>query len=342
MVSPSAHRPEGIGSITAPIEAQLQALEAFLMLEVGAFEPEVQEMVRYTFQHSGKKIRPILVFYAGWPTQGTAPKPELVRAAAIVELVHLATLVHDDILDSADMRHRTPTVTHRYGAHAAVLLGDAIFAHALKLAADFPTTFVCREVAQATRQVCSGEIAQTFARGRADLDIPAYYRMLDLKTAELFRVSALLGAHLEGADPSFAPAAAEFARRLGIAYQLFDDLADLFSTEEKAGKTLGTDLASGKFTLPFLLWLPTLSPAARDTWVQRLRTEPSCLAELRARWMVDGTFALTVAAFDEQMELAEAALEPFAHLPAARHLPRLQGFVQQAFDKLSGAVGLIG
>ncbi|MDP0501920.1 MAG: polyprenyl synthetase family protein [Verrucomicrobiota bacterium JB022] len=336
---PSTPRPEGIGSITAPIEAHLQALERYLLDEVSSFEPEVQELVRYTFQHSGKKIRPILVFYSGWTGEGEEPPTDLIRAAAIVELVHLATLVHDDILDNADLRHRTPTVAHRYGAHAAVLLGDAVFAHALKLAADFPTTFVCREVAQATRQVCSGEIAQTFARGRADLSLPAYYRMIDLKTAELFRVSALLGATLTHPASGFPEAAAEFARRLGIAYQIFDDLADLFSSEDKAGKTLGTDLASGKFTLPFLLWFPTLTDAQQQEWIRRINTHPDAVLELRAEWEQAGILPKVVDAFRHELRLATEALEPYQELPAAQRLPRLLGFVEAACAKLLAQIG---
>ncbi|KAF0093951.1 MAG: octaprenyl-diphosphate synthase [Puniceicoccaceae bacterium 5H] len=338
----STARPEGIGNITAPIEPHLQALEQFLLDEVSAFEPEVQELVRYTFQHSGKKIRPILVFYSGWKGEGEPASTDLVRAAAIVELVHLATLVHDDILDEADLRHRTPTVAHQYGDHAAVLLGDAVFAHALKLAADYPNTFVCREVAQATRQVCSGEIAQTFARGRADLSLPAYYRMIDLKTAELFRVSALLGATLSHPASGFSQAAAEFARRLGVAYQIFDDLADLFSSEDKAGKTLGTDLASGKFTLPFLLWLPELSEEERAAWMQRIQTDEQALPALRQAWHDNGVLRRVVEAFRQELDRADEALEPYQELPAAQMLPRLHAFVSAAMDRLLTTIGYEG
>lgn len=167
------------------------ALETFLDAQAERFEPEMVPLVRECLEHSGKKLRPLLVFlvYA----DGVAEMPEeVIQAGAIVELVHLATLVHDDILDEADLRHRAETMVSRYGAHVAVLLGDALFAHALELAADYPDGSVCRAVARATRQVCSGEIAQTFARRDAVPSVESYLRMIDLKTAELFKVSAQL------------------------------------------------------------------------------------------------------------------------------------------------------
>jgi octaprenyl-diphosphate synthase len=194
----------------------------------------------------------------------------VIKAGAIVELVHLATLVHDDILDGADVRHRTETVVAKYGAHVAVLLGDALFAHALHLAAQYPDVEVCRTVSLATRQVCSGEIAQTFARGQGVPSLEAYYRMIDLKTAELFNVSAYLGAYLTGLSGEACQAARDYARHLGIAYQIYDDAADIFSAESTAGKTLGTDLGTGKYTLPILLWLNELSGAEKREVLQEL------------------------------------------------------------------------
>jgi len=327
--------PEGIDAIVAPIQPMLDALDDFLATQVLAFEPEVRPLVEFTFGHSGKKIRPILVFYGGWrPDYSADQRAALVRAAGIVELVHLATLVHDDILDGAELRHNTDTVTRRYGAHTAVLLGDALFAHALQLAAEFPAVEVCRRVARATRQVCSGEIAQTFARGDAAISIPAYYRMIGLKTAELFAVSARLGALLSDYPPGFAEAAEAFARHVGIAYQIYDDLADLVSTEARSGKTLGTDLQSGKFTLPFLLladrYPPAERAALRAAWIDGSEQLPAILE----RFAQHDIFAAVRAAFAAELDKAARVLAPFADLPAAAHLPRLAAFVGRAMQRL--------
>jgi octaprenyl-diphosphate synthase len=330
--TPVAPRPEGIAAVTGPVEADLRRLETFLLGEVAAFEPEVQPLVEYTLGHSGKKLRPLLVFYAGW-VAGEAASDELIRAGAVVELIHLATLVHDDILDDAELRHRMPTVAARYGADVAVLLGDALFAHALKLASDFPTVEVCRAVSQATRQVCSGEIAQCFARGETRLSLSAYYRMIDLKTAELFAVSARLGAYLRGGEPAYVEAISRYARELGVAYQLYDDVADFLAAEENAGKTLGTDLASGKFTLPVLLFLDQLPDADAARWATRLREGRVERSELVGAMQAAGVLPEVRRAFRDRLSRATEALAPYREMPAAEPLEALMGYIAAAMDR---------
>lgn len=317
--------------ITGPLAPAFERLEAFLEDQVAAFEPEVQDLVRYCFGHSGKKLRPILVFLSGLDEVESGPSEGLIKAAAIVELVHLATLVHDDILDGADLRHRTETVFARYGSHVSVLLGDALFAHALHLAADFPEVTVCREVSRATRQVCSGEIAQTFARGDGVPSMDAYYRMIDLKTAELFAVSSFLGAHLAGLSAEAARAARAFARHLGIAYQIYDDAADLFGREAQAGKTLGTDLATGKLTLPILLWLEGTSGQEREAALALLAD--GHLAPVRAQLEAADIPAAVQAAFLNRIALAREEAE---RLPGPERTARLQllcDFIELSWNK---------
>lgn len=326
----------GFEELVAPYAGAYARLEAFLHEQVGEFEPEVQPLVRYTFSHSGKKLRPLLVFMSGWKSEAENEVPEeLVRVAAIVELVHLATLVHDDILDSADTRHRTATVVAHYGAHAAVLLGDALFAHALYLAAQFPTVDVCRAVALATRQVCSGEIAQTFARGGELLDRDTYYRFIRLKTAELFSASAFLGAFISGQAVSSAEAVRSFADHLGIAYQIYDDAADLFSQEERAGKTLGTDLATGKLTLPTLIWLEQMEPIDREQQLAALFSGELSADQLRNSLNAAGVLDDVAACFSAQIAAARSALNGF--YPPARRvaLGRLADFLQASWNKFS-------
>ncbi|MCC5834979.1 MAG: polyprenyl synthetase family protein [Opitutales bacterium] len=317
--------------ILEPVAGHLEQLEDYLQSQIEAFEPEVQPLVEFTLGHSGKKIRPVLVFLSGYLGEEEA-SPELVRAAAIVELVHLATLVHDDILDEADLRHQVETVTARYGPHSAVLLGDALFAHALKLAADYPTPEVCRAVAESTRQVCSGEICQTFARGDGDLSLPTYLRIIDLKTAELFAVSARLGARLSGGSEDWVAAAETFARKLGVAYQIYDDLADIIGREDKAGKTLGTDLESGKLTLPVLYYLEEFEGAERAKAWQEMRnmSHAERLQLLTEKAAVRRTHDYLVAELGAAREL----LNRFPDLPASACLAPLTLWVESALHKL--------
>ncbi len=297
------------------------ALREFLDRQVGAFEPEVRPMVREALAHPGKLLRPTLLFATAH--DGAPPSPEVVRGAAVVELVHLATLVHDDVLDGADTRHGSDTPNRTHGAHAAILFGDALFAHALVLAAELPSPELCRLVATGAREVCSGEVCQTFSRGRADLSLEDYRRHIRLKTAELFAAACRAGAHLSGrpaGDPAHA-AAAEFGLRLGIAYQIYDDLADILLTSDRAGKTLGTDVASGKLTLPLLLERDAVGASAVE---RALGGEDLRAVVAPARW------AASFAALDAEIDAAESALVPLGAAPGAQLLRRLTAFLRTA------------
>jgi octaprenyl-diphosphate synthase len=320
--------------IVEPHRTAFDALGAFLSSQITAFEPEVQPLVEYCFSHSGKKLRPLLVFLMGMDKQQDSDN-DIIKAAAIVELVHLATLVHDDILDDADLRHRTETVVNKYGPHVAVLLGDALFSHALHLAAQFPDVSVCRAVSLATRQVCSGEIAQTFARGDQAPDTESYYRMIDLKTAELFKVSAYLGGLLAGFDHSAIDAAGDYARHLGIAYQIYDDAADIFAKESVAGKTLGTDLATGKFTLPVLIWLNQLSVRERAFALKSLRSPDQGGTDLQEQLLESGVLEKTGEAFYAQIKFARDAIDGIPGEYRKQNLEQLAAFVAGAWNKFS-------
>lgn len=270
-------------------------------------------MVDYCIDTSGKRIRPTLVFLSGWSGHGNVT-PDLVRVAAVIELVHLATLVHDDIMDGADLRRSRDTAARQFGPTAAVLLGDALFAHALHLATQFPSTEVCAAVSESTRRVCAGEIVQTLRRRSTDVTRADYQRIIDLKTAELFRVSCFLGAKLRGSAPAFVEAASTFGRHLGIAYQIYDDLTDFFGDESRIGKTLGTDLVSGKLTLPLMVLKERLSVSDRthlnDEILGRRPPHPS----LRLRQMREhGVFDAVTQSVRGEIAAAREALEKWNH-----------------------------
>jgi octaprenyl-diphosphate synthase len=293
----------------AVLGAHFAALDVFLREQLSAFEPEIRDMADYCIDTSGKRIRPALVFFSGGAKVGLAPLKPLVKAAAVVELVHLATLVHDDIMDGAELRRGRATASRKYGPEAAVLLGDALFAHALHLAADYPDTQVCRAVSESTRKVCAGEIVQTLRRRGTNLTRADYDRVIDLKTAELFRVSCELGARLGAPGPDFAAAAAAFGRHLGIAYQIYDDLVDFFGREQHIGKTLGTDLASGKLTLPLLYLRDRLPPGERAALEAELAGQQTPQLARRLAQMAElRVFAAVAAEVDAELKRAESAL----------------------------------
>lgn len=238
-------------SIVEPITPFLNQVTERLLDQVSVFDSDIQDAIEYALSKQGKHIRPALVAISAESCGGI--REEHVQFALIVEMVHLATLVHDDIMDGALLRRGRPTMAAAWGNSLSVLVGDCLFAHALKLASEFPTTEICRVVSTAANHVCSGEIIQTRNKNRFDISVDECLRVLDMKTATLFSLSCQYGAVLSQATPHVIHGMKEFGSALGMAYQIYDDCVDLFSTERQAGKSLGTDVESGKITLPVLL-----------------------------------------------------------------------------------------
>lgn len=305
-----------------------ECLEAFILEQVDQFEPEIRDQVSACLQAGGKRMRPILLNRAAFTGQ-TEVCPDLVKASAVVELVHVATLVHDDVLDEAILRRSASTLYSDEGAKVAVLVGDALFSHALRLAADFPTTEICGWVSEATRRTCAGETRQTLQRGKLNLSLENYYRIIELKTAELFRVSCLIGSFLGGFEKAFCNASATFGLRLGIAYQLFDDLADLFGDEFRFGKTLGTDWMNRKPTLPLILLLRELdSKKAEDLW----DAKETDVEAIRTLFNERELFETCVERIRVELDLAESAMADFLNL---RPVPLLLEAIPYMERKLS-------
>jgi len=247
--------------IVEPVEPFLDAVSQRLAQQVNEFDPALAPYAEYALTGNGKHLRPTLVALVA-NSLGQVNDSH-VTVAAIIEMVHLATLVHDDIMDEAEIRRGQLTLAANWGNEIAVLFGDCLFAQALKLAASFPTPEICRAVAASTNTVCSGEILQTRHRRSFERSRREYFRVLEMKTAELFALSCEMAACLSGATAAERLVLRQFGLSFGTAYQIYDDCVDLFGTEAAAGKSLGTDLAKGKLTLPVLLAWERATPAER-------------------------------------------------------------------------------
>ena len=231
--------------------------EGYISDLLDSFEPNVKDLARDVVLSGGKRIRPFLVYTCG--ASNLEATENLLKASAVIEIVHVATLVHDDILDNAHLRRGNPTLHSKYGEHTSILLGDALFSFALELATDFPDSTVCRNVSSATRKTCSGEINQTFSKGNFDITAEEYFAIIQDKTGELFSASCSTGAYLAGLPSNLVDLVGDFGTSLGLNYQIYDDLVDTFGNNLEFGKTLGTDLTSGKITLPIIRLLESLS-----------------------------------------------------------------------------------
>ncbi|MCX6974899.1 MAG: polyprenyl synthetase family protein [bacterium] len=235
------------------INPHLYTVEERIRAQAKSFDPAVEGYVSYVCGAGGKRLRPALALLsAGATGKITASHVDL---AVILELIHIATLVHDDIMDGAELRRDQASANAKWGNAITVLLGDCLFAHALRLSTNFSNSDICRRIADAASEVCSGEIIQTQRRHDLKLSTADYYRIIEMKTAALFTAACELGAFISEASPTVIGSLKTYGTKLGVAYQIYDDILDLAGNEDESGKTLGTDLQKGKFTLPVLLML---------------------------------------------------------------------------------------
>ncbi len=259
-------KPDFLGA-DLELENELKEVERRILHQASLFDPGAESYVRYALEGGAKRWRPPQVLVAG---KGAGGWSEAIRdLAVIVELVHVASLIHDDVLDRADLRRSRATCNAKWGVELSVLLGDALFAHGLQLATKLENAEVARKIAEASKNLCEGEILQTQRRFDLKMSTSEYLHVVGLKTGALFRVAAEVPFLVFGSAEVKREAARSFGQQLGVAYQIYDDCLDLFGTDAESGKTLGTDLRKGKWTLPVLHALQTLPKEESE----KLRTQ---------------------------------------------------------------------
>jgi len=312
------------------INPHLYTVEERISAQARAFDPAIEGYVSYVCNAGGKRLRPALALLSAGATGKISASH--VDLAVIIELIHMATLVHDDIMDGAELRRDQPSVNAKWGNAISVLLGDCLFAHALRLSTNFSNSDICRRIADAAAEVCSGEIIQTQRRFDLKLSTADYYRIIEMKTAALFSAACELGAFISEASPPVITGLKTFGTKLGVAYQIYDDILDLAGTEAETGKTLGTDLRKGKFTLPVLLMLQSGKdmPTLRELLLNEDKMDSAILAG-----MMDQAGALEGAVTIARRIVNEAIAE-LAHVQDnkyARGLHAIAAHLHQLLDK---------
>ena len=299
------------GAISRPVQlvqSHLDQVESRIIQQATAFDSAIEGYVTYAIGGRGKRLRPMVALLAGGATGEI--NDGHIDLATIVELIHLATLVHDDIMDEAERRRGQPTVNARWGNSLSVLLGDCLFAHALRLSANFENPDINRAIAHTATRVCSGEMIQTQRRFDLKLGVQDYLRIVEMKTGSLFATAAELAGMINKADADSVGALKIFGMRLGTAYQIYDDCLDLAGSEIVTGKTLGTDLRKGKFTMPALIFLQSASEFERERCC-RLVLEERCeeVAAILKNGATNGALNESIAAATALLRQAQEAIE---------------------------------
>ncbi len=297
------------------VRPELERVEIAIRHQVRQFDPAVEPYVSYICNTSGKRIRPALAILVGGAAGGVTE--EHLKIGVILELIHMATLVHDDIMDGANTRRMVPTANAKWGNALSVLLGDVLFSHSLTIATDFNSIDICRKVGNAAREVCQGEIIQTQRRFDLTFTKADYFRVIEMKTGALFAAATGLAANLSGLDAETEARLHSYGMKLGTAYQIYDDCLDLVGSEEIVGKTLRTDLIKGKLTLPILNLLETASEAQRMKLNKRiLDQEPLDLPVLLGIAEYEGAIESAV---DTALNLLADSREDLAPLGKSIH-----------------------
>ena len=314
------------------VRPELERIEVAIREQVRGFDPAIEPYVAYICNTSGKRIRPALSILAGGATGGV--QDDHLKIGVILELIHMATLVHDDIIDGANTRRMAPTANAKWGNSLSVLLGDALFSHALTLATDFDSIDICRKVGHAAREVCQGEIIQTQRRFDLTFTKAEYFRVIGMKTGALFAAATGLAGNLSGVSAETEARLFDYGMKLGTAYQIYDDCLDLVGSEEVVGKTLRTDLVKGKLTLPILNLLESASEAQRIKLNKRILAQEALdLPVLLGIAEYEGALE---SAIDTALDLLESCRQDLAPLAPGIHseaLHRITRFLGGLLEK---------
>jgi octaprenyl-diphosphate synthase len=261
------------GSVGLALRSALARVEARFREELASPIRPVSDLCEHVERYRGKMLRPTLVFLSGMAVDPGAAEAgeDLVVCATVLEMIHMATLVHDDVLDEASIRRGGDTVNVRAGNEAAIILGDYLLSKSYHLCSTLDSQATARRVGEVTSIVCEGEMLQLAHRGDVALPEAVYFDIIRRKTGALIALACELGARHAGADARTIERLARFGDGIGTAFQIQDDLLDLTGDEPVVGKSLGRDLEKGTLTLPIIHHLSRLPTGERAAAVQRLR-----------------------------------------------------------------------
>jgi octaprenyl-diphosphate synthase len=310
------------------IGADMAAVDRVLRASLDSDVVLVRQVAEYIVGGGGKRLRPALLLLtagaAGY--RGT----EHHTMAAVVEMIHTATLLHDDVVDESSLRRGSPTANAEFGNSASVLVGDFLYSRAFQMMVKLSRIRVLEILAETTNAIAEGEVLQLMNAGDADLDETAYLEVIQRKTARLFEAAARLGAVLGDAPRPVEDALARYGMHLGTAFQLVDDVLDYSGDAQTIGKNLGDDLAEGKMTLPLIRALATGSAAEAEVIRHAIGGGGlTDFAPVVAALESTGALAYTRTRAALEVQRAEACLADVEDSPYRKNLLELTSFAAQ-------------
>ena len=309
----------------------MRELDRVIAERLSTSVPLISQVSSYIISSGGKRLRPALLLL----TCGALDcrRAERLTLAAVIEFIHTATLLHDDVVDESTMRRGRATANEVFGNPASVLVGDFLYSRAFQMMVTTQNMRVMEVLAEATNVISEGEVQQLLNTRDVDLDEHGYLHVIRCKTAKLFEASARLGAVLAGSPPDVEQACADYGQALGTAFQVIDDVLDYDGDAQSMGKNLGDDLREGKVTLPIIVAMQRSSPPDRETIRQAILTESnSALEQVISIVRATGAIAIARAAAAREARRALQSLELLADTPYRRCLLQL---ADQLLDRRS-------
>jgi len=248
-----------LNKIYRPIKEDLEKVEEEIKSRISPGDQYLKPLKEYVLKSKGKLLRPVLVLLSAKSInhKSSTIDCQLIHVACAIELIHTASLLHDDVLDNGKIRRHRPTINDKWGNKTAILFGDYLYSLAFPILANYQE--INNILSSVTLEMIEGEIIHNFRRDDLNLTEKEYIQIITKKSAFLFASSCQIGAILAGAEPKQQDALSQYGNNLGIAYQILDDLLDMVGKEEDVGKSLRSDLAQGKITLP-VIYLRDISP----------------------------------------------------------------------------------
>ncbi|MFH1854710.1 MAG: polyprenyl synthetase family protein [Candidatus Omnitrophota bacterium] len=297
--------------IYRPIEKELKAVEELLRDSLNsASNKSISRVCNYLLDTKGKRLRPALVLLSGKATSSSiSTNPMLVKIACAIELIHAASLVHDDVIDHSKLRHNKPTVNFKWGADVSIALGDYLYSVAYELIAQCENMDVLRCISSATKTMCEGELIQVSERDNLDLLKRRYVVIVKKKTASLFAASCQSGSLVSESKRSLQNNLRAYGLNFGIAFQITDDYLDIVSEEKRLGKKPGQDISVGEMTLPLLNLLKSVPAHEKERLKTLVSTES--LDAVKTRFIHSGAAEKTKQEVSSYMGLAKKSLRYF-------------------------------
>jgi len=325
----TADSSRALGELYADIRPDLDRVEAQLAEMIRSDNPLVDEINAYLFAAGGKRLRPALLTLCA-RLAGNGGNADMAFWSAVIEIIHAASLVHDDIIDRTDLRRGRETVHARWGANITVLLGDHLYIRAIHQALRTRRYEIVDELSAATERMIDGEMRECAVSGDPFLDENRYFEILDKKTAALFAAACRIGAMCGGADGGLIERLGRYGLNLGLAFQITDDLLDFTGRSDELGKPVLTDLREGRITLPVIYALRKTNGAARKdflAWIEARNADPASVGRVRDAVFSSGAIPEVAAKAGEFAGRAKTFLPAADSSPAARTLAFLTDFV---------------